>query len=101
MKRIVEGASAMGYGGGLKLRLRGKGSGYKEGPNKVESPDPLHLCLSSSDHYVYSQGCFLVEDLLLQLYGDYAVHSERKGVRKMYQVSRIENLLAGFMYPSY
>lgn len=26
-----------------KLRLRGKGSGYKEGNNKEESKEPLHL----------------------------------------------------------
>lgn len=30
----------------IKLRLRGRGSGYKEGPNKAESDDPLHLCIS-------------------------------------------------------
>ena len=30
----------------IKLRLRGKGSGYKEGPSKLESEDPLHLCIS-------------------------------------------------------
>lgn len=31
----------------VKLRLRGKGSGYKEGPTKQESNEQLHLCVSS------------------------------------------------------
>ena len=31
----------------LKLRLRGIGSGYKEGIAQQESPEPLHLCISS------------------------------------------------------
>jgi hypothetical protein len=31
----------------VKLRLRGKGSGFKEGPSKLESEEPLHLCISS------------------------------------------------------
>ncbi len=31
----------------VKLRLRGQGSGYKEGPDKIESNEPLHLCVSS------------------------------------------------------
>lgn len=31
----------------VKLRLRGKGSGFKEGPKQEESKEPLHLCISS------------------------------------------------------
>ncbi len=33
----------------VKLRLRGQGSGYKEGPEELESEDSLHLCVSSSN----------------------------------------------------
>lgn len=32
---------------GVKLRLRGRGSGFKEGPGNCESDDDLHLCVSS------------------------------------------------------
>jgi len=31
----------------VKLRLRGRGSGYKEGPQNKESDEPLHLCISA------------------------------------------------------
>lgn len=37
----------------IKLRLRGKGSGYKEGPEKRESNEPLHLCVSSKHNYLF------------------------------------------------
>lgn len=37
----------------VKLRLRGQGSGYKEGPEKLESNEPLHLCVSSRYLEVY------------------------------------------------
>ena len=29
----------------VKLRLRGKGSGFKEGPKQEESKEALHLCI--------------------------------------------------------
>ena len=41
----------------LKLRLRGKGSGYKEGPDQQESTESLHLCVSAKDELVYSLAC--------------------------------------------
>ncbi|KAM3135442.1 hypothetical protein pb186bvf_012461 [Paramecium bursaria] len=50
----------------IKLRLRGKGSGYKEGPEKRESQEPLHLCVSSKHANLFSKACSQVE-LLLEL----------------------------------
>jgi len=46
MKRIVEKVNGKGRRGKasseqVKLRLRGKGSGFEEGPNKEESSEPL------------------------------------------------------------
>ena len=41
----------------VKLRLRGKGSDFKEGPNKEESPDPLNLCISSKYKEKYDYAC--------------------------------------------
>lgn len=52
MKKIIEFCSR-GLGPDVnpyevvKLRLRGKGSGFKEGPEQVESEDALNLCVSS------------------------------------------------------
>jgi hypothetical protein len=52
----------------LKLRLRGKGSGYKEGPEQQESNESLHLCVSAKDEIVYSSACSKVERLLASIY---------------------------------
>ena len=51
-----------------KIRLRGKGSGYKEGPNNEESNEPLELCISSLNAFSYTQCCFQLEILLKQIY---------------------------------
>jgi hypothetical protein len=51
MKRIIEICSKNAPQGMqndvVKLRLRGKGSGFREGPRQEESREPLHLCISS------------------------------------------------------
>ena len=41
----------------VKLRLRGKGSGFKEGPKQEESKEPLHLCISSRFYQQYMMAC--------------------------------------------
>lgn len=41
----------------LKLRLRGKGSGYKQGPDQLESEESLHLCISAKDQLIYNHAC--------------------------------------------
>lgn len=72
----------------IKLRLRGKGSGFKEGPAKkgkyhpnsrlrgiklifLESDEPLHLCVSAKYFELYGKACSLVEDLLVKIYAEY------------------------------
>ena len=52
MKRIIEQCSH-GNKDVVKLRLRGKGSGFKEGPNQVESDEQLHMCVSSGIYEKY------------------------------------------------
>jgi hypothetical protein len=62
-----------------KIRLRGKGSGYKEGSKNegkllyyiLESPDPLQLCISSLNYFTYSKCCQQVEKFLEQIYYEY------------------------------
>lgn len=58
----------------LKLRLRGKGSGFKEGPmNKgitrvtLECNEPLHLCISAKNQFFYDLSSRLIEQLLLDV----------------------------------
>lgn len=55
----------------VKLRLRGKGSGFKEGPHKAESDEPLHMCISSKYFDKYQLACNQVEKLIHKVYGEY------------------------------
>ena len=56
---------------GIKLRLRGKGSGFLEGPEQVESKDPLNLCVSSKNLQKYILASNEVDKLLLKIYQEY------------------------------
>jgi len=76
MKRIIEECNTIDSIGpnsqeGVKLRLRGKGSGFLEGPEQRESEDPLNLCVSSKDKEKYDHACDEVEKLLVKVYQDY------------------------------
>ena len=55
----------------IKLRLRGRGSGYKEGPQNKESDEPLHLCISTKSQEEMKKACGLVDDLLNKIYDEY------------------------------
>jgi len=72
MKRIVKSTDA-------KLRLRGRGSGYLEGANKVESPEPLHLCISCVNAAGYKQAVQLVSELLQGVYEEFKRFCRAKG----------------------
>lgn len=65
----------------VKIRLRGKGSGFKEGPENKESTDPLHICVSSKCKEKYEIAVKCVSDLLEQAYNDYALFLKRRGKR--------------------
>ena len=68
-------------GEGIKLRLRGKGSGYKEGPQNKESDEPLHLCISSKNAEEMKKACLLVDELLNQIREDYKTYCEKNNVK--------------------
>ena len=55
----------------IKIRVRGNGSGYREGPLKQESSDPLHICVSSKFEDKYKTACGMVEKLLGKVYNEY------------------------------
>jgi len=82
MKQIIDNALAeTGYdlrseSDLIKLRLRGRGSGFKEGPAKKESDEPLHLCVSAKYHEVYANACKYVEQLLCRIYEEYKDHTK-------------------------
>ena len=83
MKRIIE-ECAEGFDPSInpyeivKLRLRGKGSGFKEGPQKEESQDPLNLCISSKYKEKYDYACSEMETLLKEVYIEYNKFYEYK-----------------------
>jgi hypothetical protein len=83
MKRIVEMCSRTSDGkfisDAVKLRLRGRGSGYKEGPNNRESEEPLHLCISSKFFDKYQRACVLVQELISNVYEEFRRYCDRIG----------------------
>lgn len=50
--------------GNLKLRLRGRGSNFLEGPLQRECDERLHLCVSAKTREVLEEACKAVEKLL-------------------------------------
>ncbi len=64
----------------VKLRLRGKGSGYKEGPQNKESNESLHLCISSKNQEGLIIAIELVDNLINKIYEDYKKHCIKKGI---------------------
>jgi hypothetical protein len=72
MKRIVSVSEA-------KLRLRGRGSGFLEGSSKLESAEPLHLCVSCKDYVGYQLAIKQVTELLDGVYESYRDFLSQKG----------------------
>lgn len=83
MKRIIEECSR-GFDTRVnpyeivKLRLRGKGSGFKEGPSQVESEDPLNICISSKYKDKYDYACNEMDHLLVKVYDEFKVFYRNK-----------------------
>ena len=76
----------------VKLRLRGKGSGYKEGPQNKESDEPLHLCISAKNKEGMEKASECVNDLLNKIYEDYKKHCVKNGIKP---ISKIANRIVG------
>lgn len=77
----------------LKLRLRGKGSGYKEGPDhkgtllNLECTEQMHLCISSKYHSIYAKVCTIVETLIKQIVKEYETYCQQ--YNKNYKITNI------------
>merc|ERR1712093_765569 len=57
---------------GAKLRVRGRGSGFLEGPDKVEASDePLMVCVSAMSHEGFEMAVQDVESLLEHVQDQY------------------------------
>lgn len=89
MKKIV---SCLTFMDAAKLRLRGRGSGYMEGPYKQESSEPLHLCVSCRDGETYAIILREVTRLFENIYADYVVWcAERNIARPVLKVAPIDH----------
>lgn len=62
----------------VKLRLRGKGSGFKEGPDGKESNEGLQLCVSCKSNDLYKRTCGHVEILLEKILKSYITFMRNK-----------------------
>ena len=82
----------------IKLRLRGRGSGYKEGPDNKESDEPLHLCISSKSTEEMKKACLLVDELLNKIHEEYKEYCQKKNVEPINTeiAMRIESKNLGF-----
>jgi len=65
---------------GAKLRLRGRGSKFLEGPEQQESSDPLMLCVSAPDAYAYAEAKRLTRRLLEGVYAEYRSFCQEAGI---------------------
>jgi hypothetical protein len=81
MKNIINGCkSNPDESDNVKLRLRGKGSGFKEGPDNKESDEPLHLCISSKNPEYMKKACLLVDELFKKVHEEYKKYCEENNV---------------------
>jgi hypothetical protein len=89
LKRIATRCSPSGQplDYGLKMRLRGTGSGFKEHESGAESSDPLQLNLSVLDPQVYQQAKAEISALFQKVYLDY----QAKYGGEVYQVNCVEH----------
>ena len=64
----------------VKLRLRGIGSGYKEGKNKLENNEPLHLYVSAINEESMKKCCELIDELLEKIYNEYIIFCKKNNI---------------------
>lgn len=93
----------------VKLRLRGKGSGFKEGPSQMESEDPLNICISSKYKGKYEHACAQMDKLLMKVYEEFKAFYKNKAkkpanyyeelrLRKVETITRPKNYPDGEHY---
>lgn len=96
MKKIVEKVCKGVHGQAhdiIKLRLRGRGSGFKEGPDKAESDESLHMCISSKFEDKYELAVIEVEKLINSVYAEYRDFCLERGRSDLQlRAKKIENI---------
>lgn len=64
---------------GAKLRVRGRGSNFLEGPERKESADPLMLCISAQDQCGFDCAVARVTELLEAVHEEYRAFCLKTG----------------------
>jgi hypothetical protein len=64
---------------GAKLRVRGRGSRFLEGPEQVESTDPLMLCISATQFWSYEMAVDMAWKLMECIYVEFGRFCVREG----------------------
>jgi len=65
---------------GARLRLRGKGSNFLEGPQQKESEDDLMLCVSCEDVDGYEAAKTAVTELIESIHAQYRAFRQKSGL---------------------
>lgn len=65
---------------GAKLRLRGRGSKFLEGPEQLESEDDLMLCISAPDAEGYEKAKSAASDLIQRVQQHYRNYCRKSGI---------------------
>jgi len=93
VKRIIglggENMKMIAENTGVKLRLRGRGSKFLEGPMQRESSDPLMLCISGQSTTGFEQAKRLASELLDGIHDSYRSFCMEMGKRAPKLVIRI------------
>merc|ERR1712224_320435 len=66
---------------GAKLRIRGRGSNFLEGPEKKESTDPLMMCVSAPSQSSFECAAAHITELLETVYKEYREFCKQRGQR--------------------
>jgi hypothetical protein len=94
MKRIIqECKTSENPNENVKLRLRGRGSGYKEGPQNKESDEPLHLCISAKNQEELRKACGYVDELLDKIFQEYKKYCVKNNIEC--KINAIANKIDG------
>lgn len=64
---------------GAKMRMRGRGSKFLEGPEQQESKDPLMLCVSVHGQAAYDDAIQQISKLLQRIYQEYDLFCRKAG----------------------
>ena len=89
MKHIVNQCRKQFGNQRIKIRLRGRDSGYLERATGGESADPMQVCVSCLSPGAFAIACAGVNSLLTDIKTDYKNNCLRKGIKDGMRFQRV------------